>query len=278
MRKGLKVAINPNTARNASHISICCMTGAGKGVAINALGLIDKKYPIIIFDLHGEYKKINDRKVYAYKSRRNFAKVFRRAWGSGKPFVLAYVPTITGKTDKERKQSKVDSAHWFGRLAWAAADGNRILYPIFEEFGEYTQGSGDENSIIGDIWTGGRKFGLRAIAVFQRAANVSKKIWQNSPVKVIGAQGGVNDQERIVKELGCRVADVVDLGAKNVALSMFAPSLDETVRTKVHYLYSEAGGTFEKIAAYVPQSAYLTKKWSVEQIAIDKEATYRNAA
>lgn len=269
------MAINPNQARNAKHISVCCMTGAGKGVAMNALGLIPKKYPIIIFDLHGEYKKLNGRKVYAYKTQRNFAKMFKKAWASGKPFVLAYTPKITGNTDKERKQSKIDAAHWFGRLAWAAADGNRILYPIFEEFGEYTQGSGDENSIIGDIWTGGRKFGLRAVAIFQRAANVSKKIWQNSPIKVIGAQGGINDQERVVRELGCRVADVVDLGAKNVALSMFAKSLDEIVRTKVHYMMSEASGTFEKVACYVPQSSYLTKNWSDKQKAIDQEGIYK---
>jgi hypothetical protein len=253
------------------------MTGAGKGVALNALGLIPKKYPIIIFDLHGEYKKLNGRKVYSYKTQLHFTRVFKKAWQSGKPFVLAYTPTIKGTTDKERKQSKIDAAHWFGRLAWAAADGNRILYTIFEEFGEYTQGAGDENSIIGDIWTGGRKFGLRAVAVFQRAANVSKKIWQNSPIKVIGAQGGVNDQERVCKELGCRVRDVVDLGAKNVALSMYAKNIDETVRTKTHYLYSEASGTFEKVAAYVPQSNYLTKKWSSEQKEIDSEGVYKTA-
>jgi hypothetical protein len=278
MLKGRKVAINPNTARNAKHCSIACMTGAGKGVAMNTLGLIPKKYPVIIFDLHGEYKKLNGRKVYAYKTQRNFAKMFAKAWSSGKPFVLAYTPQITGKTDKERKQSKLDAAHWFGRLAWAAADGNRILYTVFEEFGEYTQGSGDENSIIGDIWTGGRKFGLRAIAIFQRAANVSKKIWENSPIKVIGAQGGINDQERVVREMGCTIADVVDLGRKNVELSMYAESLDEVVRTKVHYMVSESSGTFEKVAAYVPQSNYLTKNWSKAQKEIDQDKTYKVAA
>ena len=272
------MAINPNQARNAEHTAIAMLTGGGKGVAINNLGIIDKRHPIIIFDPHGEYEKIAGRKVYRYKTRMNFCKQFAKAWASGKPFALAYHPQVAGSTDKERKKSLTDSAHWFGRLAWNASDGNRILYTLFEEFGEYTQGSGDEDSIIGQIWTGGRKFGLRGIVAFQRAANVSKKIWENSPNKIIGVQGGKLDQERACREIGCTVADIVDLGSRNKALEMFASAIDENVRTKVHYLQSKAAGTFEKVACYVPQSSYLTKKWSAKQREIDQSGGYRIAS
>jgi hypothetical protein len=274
----LPVAINENTARNAKHTSICCMTGGGKGVAMNTLGIIPNKYPAIIFDPHGEYKKLAGRKVYSYKSRMNFAKIFQKAWVTGKPFILAYAPKPKGKTEKERKQALIVEAHWFASVVWAAADGNRILYAVFEEFGEYAEGNQKDETIIGKIWTGGRKFGVRAIAIFQRSAEVPKTIWNNSPVKVIGAQGGLNDQNRVMKELGCRAADVIDLGHRNVKLSMFAKELDEIVRTKVHYLVSEAGGTFEKVAAYVPQSNYLTKDWTVEQKEIDKGGGYKVAS
>jgi len=271
------MAINENTARNAKHTSICCMTGGGKGVAMNTLGIIPSKYPAVIFDPHGEYKKLAGRKVYQYKTRMNFAKVFQKAWASGKPFILAYAPKLTGNSEKERKKSLIKEAHWFGSLVWAAADGNRILYAVFEEFGEYAEGNQKDETIIGKIWTGGRKFGVRAVAIFQRSAEVPKTIWNNSPIKVIGAQGGLNDQNRVVKELGCRAADVIDLGHRNVKLSMYAKQLDEIVRTKVHYLYSEAGGTFEKVAAYVPQSNYLVKDWTKEQKIIDKECDYKIA-
>jgi len=203
--------------------------------------------------------------------------VFAKAWASGKPFAMAYHPKVTGKNDKERKQSLMDAAHWFGRLAWLASNGNRILYTVFEEFGEYTQGSGDEDSIIGQIWTGGRKFGLRAVAIFQRPANIAKKIWENSPNKIIGVQGGKRDQERVVAEVGCSLADVVDLGYRNKQLEMYAKSIDEMVRTKVHYLKSSSIGTFEKVACYVPQSAYLTKSWTAEQKEIDKKGGYKIA-
>ena len=93
------MAINPNTARNAKHTSVCCMTGGGKGVAMNTLGIIPDKYPVLIFDPHGEYKKIAGRKVYRYKTQMSFAKIFKKAWASGKPFALAYTPTLTGNNE-----------------------------------------------------------------------------------------------------------------------------------------------------------------------------------
>ena len=272
------MAINPNTARNAEHIAISMLTGGGKGVAINNLNLIDKKYPVMIFDPHGEYNKIAGRKVYGYKTRRGFAKVFAKAWASGQPFALAYQPVMKCTDEKLRKKELADHAHWFGRVAWEAADGNRILYAVFEEYSEYCESNGKDNSIIGQIWTGGRKFGLRGIAVFQRSANVSKTIWEGSPNKVVGVQGGINDQERVIKELGCTKADVVDLGYRNKALEMYAKSIDERVRTKVHYLVSGASGTFEKMACYVPQSNYLVKNWSEKQKDIDKSGGYKVAA
>ena len=268
------MAINPNTARNAKHACVCCMTGGGKGVAMNTLGLIPDKYPAMIFDPHGEYKTLHGRKVYRYKTRMNFAKMFKKAWASGKPFVLAYTPKVTGNTAKEQKQSLVSAAHWFGQLAWAAADGNRILYTLFEEYGEYSEGNASDDTIIGKIWTGGRKFGLRAIAVFQRSAEVPKTIWGNSPVKIIGAQGYENDQKRVINALGCNIADVVDLGRRNVALTMFAKSLDEDVRTMTHYLKSESIGTFDKVAAYVPPAKHLTKKWNRQQQTLASDNTY----
>lgn len=272
------MAVKPNPARNAEHWSICMLTGGGKGVAINNLNIIDPKHPVVIFDPHGEYSKIAGRKVYGYKSKRNLAKAFKSAWESGKTFALAYQPSIKSKGEKERKKELQEHAHWFGRLVWEASSGNRILYAVFEEYGEYCDNAGTDNSIIGQIWTGGRKFGIRAIAVFQRSASVSKTIWEGSPNKVIGVQGGINDQERVVKELGCTRADVIDLGYRNKALEMFAPKIDERVRTKVHYLVSHASGTFDKVACYVPQAAYLRPKWDAEQRQIAKQGGYRIAA
>lgn len=269
------MSINPNTARNAKHISICMITGAGKGIALNTLGLIPKKYPAIIFDPHGEYKRISGRQVLQYKTRLNFAKIFKKAWASGKPFIMAYSPNVTASNEKDSKAKLQREAEWFARLAWLASDGNRILYAVFEEYGEYSDGIGDDKTTIGKIWTGGRKFGIRAIAIFQRSATVSKTIWSNSPVKVIGAQGYENDIKRVSEALGCTKAEVVDIGSRNSTLEMYSQELDEDVRTKVHYLYSEAFGTFEKVACYVKPAEKLRKNWSSDQKSVAKGGGYR---
>ena len=272
------MAINPNSARNAMHTSICMMTGAGKGIALNTLGLVPSKYPVVIFDPHGEHDKLAGRKVYQYKTRRNFSKVFAKAWASGKPFAIAYTPTVDGKTEKDAKQQLKDAAEWFAKLVWKASDGNRILYAVFEEYGSYCEGNGDDKTTIGKIWTEGRKFGIRGIAIFQRSATISKTIWSNSPIKVLGVQGYENDIRRCMDATGCSYADVVDLGDRNKALEMYHEKLDEMVRTKVHYLYSDSVGKFEKVACYVKKSAPLRKKWTAEQKKIDKNGGYKLVA
>lgn len=269
------MAINGNPARNAMHTSICMVTGAGKGIALNELGVIPAKYPVVIFDPHGEHSKIAGRRVWQYKTRRNFAKAFVAAWKSGKPFAMGYTPVIRENDEKAAKAALQSAAEWFARLVWAASDGNRVIYAVFEEYGEYCQGIGDDNTTIGKIWTGGRKFGIRGVAIYQRSATISKTIWSNSPRKIIGAQGYEADIQRCIDAVGCSRADMVQLADFNKQLQMYYAKFDEMVRTKVHYLLSESVGTFEKVAAYVKPARELRKKWSKEQRQIDKSGHYR---
>lgn len=266
------MAINQNTARNAMHTSVVCMTGAGKGVAMNSLGLVPREHPVVIFDPHGEYKNFAGRKVYRYKTRINLAKALGRAWASKRPFVIAYTPDAGGVSRKEKLRKE---AYWLASLVWAMSDGNRIIVSLWEELGEYAEGNAADDSPIGVLWTGGRKFGIWAIGVFQRSAEVPKTIWMNSPRKVIGAQGGVNDKKRVMVELGCNAWDVDQLGVMNIALSMHAPDLGETVRTKTHYLYSATAGSFERVAAYVKPAAHLKKDWNQAQRQMDSDGQYK---
>jgi DNA helicase HerA-like ATPase len=273
--ESLKVSINPNGARNAMHTSICMVTGGGKGIALNELNVVPLHHPVIIFDPHHEHKTLAGRKVYQYKTRLNFARTFLKAWSTGKPFALAYTPIIRAKEEKENKKQLQNAAEWFAKLAYTACDGNRILYAVFEEYGAYCEGVSDDKTTIGKIWTEGRKFGLRGVAIFQRSATISKTIWSNSPIKIIGAQGYENDLQRCIEATGCNRADMIDLAYRNKALQMHYAKIDEMVRTKVHYLVSESVGTFEKVAAFVKPAANLRKKWSTEQRKIDKSGQYR---
>jgi len=263
------MAINPNTARNAMHTSVVCMTGGGKGVAMNRLGLIPREHPVIIFDPHGEYKNFAGRRVYHYKTRMNLGKALSRAWASKKPFVIAFTPKVNSK-DALRAE-----AYWLADMVWAMSDGNRIVAAVFEELGEYAEGNAADDSAIGRLWTGGRKFGIWAFGVFQRSAEVPKTIWMNSPRKVIGAQGGSNDKKRVMDQLCCTAADVDDLGARNIALSMYAEKLGEVVRLKTHYLYSSTTGRFERVAAYVKPAEYLKASWDIEQKRLDRDGFYK---
>ncbi len=161
---------------------------------------------------------------------------------------------------------------------WDAPDGNRILQVVLEEYGQYCDSAASDDSIIGKIWQGGRKFGLRGVVIFQRSANIAKNVWENSPRKIIGVQGGKNDRERVIKELNCTYEDVNDLGYRNEALEMHHSGFDEYVKTKVHYLDSKSSGHFEKVACYVPQNKALRQKWNDKQREIAKNGGYRIAA
>jgi hypothetical protein len=268
------MAINPNSARNALHTAICMITGAGKGIALNTLGVIPPQYPVIIFDPHAEHTSIAGRKVYQYKTKRNFAKAFAAAWPTKQAFALAYCPQISASDEKQAKIQLQSAAEWLAKLAWAAGDGKRILYAVFEEYGSYCTSVADDQTTIGKIWTEGRKFGIRGVAIFQRSATISKTIWGNSPIKIIGAQGYENDIVRVIDAIGCTKEDVIDLAYRNKALEMFAPELDENVRTKVHYLVSESVGKYKKVAAWVKPAQHLRKKYTAQQAQIAKKGQY----
>ena len=269
------MAINENSARKAMHTAISMITGGGKGIALNSLDLIPEHHPVVIFDPHHEHNKIAGRKVYGYKTRLNFAKQFKKAWASKKPFAMAYQPKLTGKNEQESLKQLQAAAEWFAKLVWVASDGNRVIYPVFEEYSAYSQGTSDDRTTIGKIWKEGRKFGIRGIAIFQRSATVPKTIWSNSPIKVIGEQGSENDIDRITTELSCSRADIIDLGYRNKTLEMYLEKFDEMVRTQVHYLVSTSFGTFEKKCAYVKPAKELRKRWTIVQQKLARDSSYK---
>lgn len=262
------MAINPSNRRSAQHACIACATGNGKGIAVSSLGYVPQNGCVIIFDPYGEYdKKLGKRKTTQYRTRRGFANAFKAAWGSNKPFVLSYFP----QADK----SRLDELEWFGKLAWVAADGNRTLYTIFEEYGKCTESISKDDTIVGEIHSGGRKFGLRAATIFQRSAEVPKTIWGNAPIKIIGAQEYTNDAKRIIEQLDCDKSVIAEVGKLNIEFSMFVKEWDETVKTKCHYLVSKGLGHYEKKAAIVEPCRKLITKWTDVQRELHKNSDYQ---
>lgn len=261
------MAINPKNHWSPQHASITCATGNGKGIGVTSLGWYNPKAPLIIFDPYGEYDtKFGKHKCHNYRTRRGFALAFARAFKQNKPFVLSYTP-------QDDKDPAIE-CEWFANLAWTASDGNRLLYVLFEEYGTLVTSTGKESGKVGEIVTGGRKFGLRAGFIFQRSAEVPKTIWGNTKIKIIGAQEFTTDCKRIKDQVGCSIEDVQELGSLNNLFAVDAPELMDTVKTKVHYLVSSGLGQFKRQAAIVEPCRKYVKKWSKEQKIAHKNSRF----
>ncbi|MDR8523847.1 hypothetical protein [Shewanella fidelis] len=208
------MAINPNNSLDNNHTCYCGASGAGKTVAVKRFGLVGRN--AALFDPYGDYRASRVRKlsglggrpVHHYKTRNGFKKAFIAAWSSGRSFAVAYQPDAKG--DALRVE-----ALWFGKLMWAASDGNRRLDLVFEETGKYTDTTGAERSILGEIASGGRKFGLVAHWVFQRPSEVPKTLIANATRYVVGEQQAMLDARRWQAELDCSIDEIVELGQLN---------------------------------------------------------------
>jgi DNA helicase HerA-like ATPase len=210
------MAINPNNANKNQHVNYCGTSGAGKSVAVKGFGLVGPC--AVIFDVYGDYlpnrrRKVSGlgsgRKVHHYSTRRTFLNAFAEAWASGKGFAVAYQPNF-----KDDKAYKVE-ADWFADVVWRASDGNRRLDVIFEEMAKYMDGTGKATGRIGEIATGGRKFGLVAHFVFQRPTEVPKTLTSQAAITIIGAQQTMKDAKIWQEELDCEISEIVALGVLN---------------------------------------------------------------
>ncbi|MEK0158807.1 hypothetical protein WLQ65_06545 [Pseudoalteromonas piscicida] len=235
------MAINSNNALKAKHVCYLAGTGGGKTTAVKLLDMVGDQ--CAIFDLYGDYKYdgrkkghfngLGGRAVYHYTNRKQFAQAFVEAWRSGKKFVVAYSPefpkSLKGDQLKKAKQAEL---YWFGQLMWEAADGNRELHVVIEELAKLSDTAGKDDSIIGEMATGGRKFGVVLHTVFQRSQEVPKTIWNNSPRKVIGAQEAQADAKRVSVELDADLQDIYLISKLNALYE------DE----RLYYLVKSKGG------------------------------------
>lgn len=233
--------VNENNSLKAKHVCYLAGTGGGKTTAVKLLGLVGEH--VAIFDMYGDYKYdgrknspfngINNRPVYHYQTRAKFVQAFAAAWRSGKKFIVAYSPQFSPALKGSKlKDARIAELHWFAQVMWMATDGNRELHVIIEELAKLASTAGKDDTIIGEMATGGRKFGLVLHTIFQRSQEVPKTIWNNSPRKVLGAQESRHDAKLISVELDAEIADVIQLSKQNAAYE------DE----RLYYLVKSRGG------------------------------------
>lgn len=233
--------VNENNELKAKHVCYLAGTGGGKTTAVKLLGMVGEQ--VAIFDMYGDYRYdarrkspfngLGGRPVYHYKTRSAFATAFADAWRSGQKFAVAYSPEFSDKLKGEKlTAARRTELEWFGSLMWAAADGNRELHIIIEELAKLARTAGKDDTIVGEIATGGRKFGLILHAIFQRSQEVPKTIWNNSPRKVLGAQESRHDAKLIAVELDAELSDVIQISKQNA----------EHEDKRLYYLVKSRGG------------------------------------
>ena len=233
--------VNPNNSLQAKHVCYLAGTGGGKTTAVKMLRLVGNQ--VAIFDMYGDYRYdarskspfngLGGRPVYHYKTRHAFANAFADAWRSGQKFVVAYSPEFSDILKGEKlKAARVSELQWFASLMWAAADGNRELHVIIEELAKLASTAGKDDTIVGEMATGGRKFGLILHTIFQRSQEVPKTIWNNSPRKVLGAQESRGDAKQVSVELDAELSDVFALSQRN----------QQHDKKRLYYLVKSRGG------------------------------------
>ncbi|ASD67037.1 hypothetical protein [Pseudoalteromonas piscicida] len=258
------MAINDDNSLKAKHVCVLAGTGGGKSAAIKLMGMIGKH--AAIFDLYGEYKfdgrskspfnGLGGRPIYRFNSRKAFAKNFIDAWSSGKAFVVAYCPefpvTLKGAELKEARKRELE---WFAQLMWNASDGNRELDVVIEELAKLTDSVGKDDTIVGELATGGRKFGIVLHTVFQRSQEVPKTIWSNSPRKVLGAQEVEADAKRMATEFSTEMANVIRISVLN----------GQYEEKRLYYLVKHKGGIGQIEPCYIDIKTGKVHKLTMEQ-------------
>lgn len=258
--------INKDNALKAKHTCIVAGTGGGKTAAVQLLDNVVGGC-VAIFDLYGDYafdgrkrgkfNGLSGRKVYTFESRQGFAKAFSEAWASGKQFIVSYKPKVSDSlSEADQWKTRRAELDWFANLMWAAGDGKRELYVLIEELAKLVNTAGKDSSKVGEIATGGRKFGLILVSVFQRSQEVPKTIWNNSPRKIVGALEAMADAKQISKELD------IDLQALIKCSQLNATNEDKFL----HYIIKPKGG----IGMLEARRASVNKPFKVENWTIDQ--------
>ncbi len=201
------MAKNPNERLDARHVVYCGGTGSGKTTAIHNLGLIPKTENVVIFDTYGTYQRLSGRYVYKARTLPQFYKKLARLMVGKKPFVLAYVG---GRT--------LAQFELFNRMIWSVADGGKPLHIVYEELIRFVTSTAKAEGMLGEIYQGGRKFGLVAHAIFQRGQEVPKTVLRGSQIKWVGKCDGFQDAKYWEKEIDVPASDIANLESLNYYL------------------------------------------------------------
>lgn len=185
-----------NNKLDAQHVVLVGATGSGKTSALKKLRepfLPTKGDHVAIFDPYGDYSggEFRNSPVKSYSS-----------WAE---FYLALYQHRKRKTGFKIAISGIkanpENLDLFCQIIWSLGDGHKKpLFAVCEETARCVTTAGKAQGAYGECLTGGRKFNIRVVSLFQRGQEVPKTTLTQSAYKWIGAQEGMRDAEYLSKE------------------------------------------------------------------------------
>lgn len=187
---------NPNNALDAGHVVLVGATGSGKTSALKKLKvtfLPTKSDHVAIFDPYGDY---------CSDSFRNSPVIACSSWSEFYSKLLKHRKSKRGcKIAITGVAANAKNLDVFSKICWSLGDGlNKPLFMVCEETARCVTSSGKAQGAYGECLTGGRKFNIRVVSLFQRGQEVPKTTLTQSAFKWIGAQEGQRDAIYLSKE------------------------------------------------------------------------------
>lgn len=189
----------------AHHALFVGSTGSGKTSAIKKLGFIKPTDQVVLYDPYKDYDRLCNREVRRYDTIASFARALYQARSArnGQGFKIAFSP-------KEGANQK--TLEDFSEVVWGAGDARKKpLKIVFEELAKCVKTNAKATGAFGEILTGGRKYSLQALCLFQRGQEVPKTIFGQTPVKWVGRQERKKDALYLSDELDLPANEIMDL-------------------------------------------------------------------
>ncbi|MCG3728991.1 hypothetical protein [Vibrio cincinnatiensis] len=194
---------NSNQALNAEHVVYIGTTGSGKTTAVKKMGLVPKGSQAAFFDPYENYsgKRFQGQQVRGFREFGSFAKALVAGRSGKKPFKVALI-----------KEATPENVEMFARIIWALGDGLKPqFHVVIEELASASETAGKLQGKAGELWRGGRQYGLVMHACFQRPQEVPKTVISQSPNWWVGALQSSVDAKYISDARGVPITQLASL-------------------------------------------------------------------
>ncbi|QIA63330.1 hypothetical protein GT360_07270 [Vibrio astriarenae] len=185
---------NANQTLPALHTVYVAGTGGGKTTAIKKLNLVPRGAQVVFFDPYENYcnGKFKGQNVQRFTEFAPFARALVAARAKNASFKCALV-----------KPATMENLEMFAAIVWSVGDGlKKPLHVVIEELGSAAETSTKLNGRAGELWRGGRQFGLVVHSAFQRTQEVPKTVITQSPTWWVGGLSSLSDVNAIHKLRG----------------------------------------------------------------------------